>query len=317
MFGAIIGDLVGSPYDTNNIKTKDFPLYNVKSAMTDDSYLTIEVARVLLRHAPLKYDEDSLMLLKEDLVDSFHNLFLRRRKIAWGYLFKLWGERERHYKKPYNSYGNGGGMRVSPVGWAAKTKEEVKVLSKAVTEITHNHPEGLKGAEAVAMAVFLAKSGETKKAIKDYIVAHYYPRLADLDYVKLVKYYRFDVTAEGSIPEAIYCFLISKSFTDALRTAVSIGGDTDTITCITAAISEAYYPSITYKSLFANFQHLYFNDSLSELGAEFYQTFGMGKVNASDVDLTKIKRYEVQEVVKSLASLYPQLNKKINEDEGD
>lgn len=314
MLGAIIGDLVGSPYDADNIKTKDFPLYNAKSAMTDDSYLTFEVAEVLLRHAPLRIDEDRLELIKEDLIDAFHDLFRRRQNIAWGYLFKLWGLKERHYKKPYNSYGNGGGMRVSPVGWAAKTIEEVKLLSKAITEITHNNQEGLRGAEAVAMAVFFAKTGKTKQEIEDYIVSHYYPRLADLNYKDLVKYYRFDVTAEGSIPEAIYCFLISESFSDALRTAVSIGGDTDTITCITAAISEAYYPEETYRALIKNFKYLFFNERQEKLSDDFYATFGAGKKTAPDINLKKIKQLELLELASSLKEDYPALIAALNED---
>ena len=143
--------------------------------------------------------------------------------------------------EPYNSWGNGSGMRISPVGWIANSIEEVKKLSKAVSEVTHNHPEGIKGAEAIAMCIYMARIGKTKEEIKEYIYDNYYPELDYLDYEELLDTYEFDVSCQGSVPQAIFCFLIGESFNDVIKTAVSIGGDSDTIACMAGAIAEAYY----------------------------------------------------------------------------
>ncbi|MDO5440698.1 MAG: ADP-ribosylglycohydrolase family protein, partial [Erysipelotrichaceae bacterium] len=144
-------------------------------------------------------------------------------------------------KEPYNSWGNGSAMRVSSVGWIANSIEEVKKLSKAVSEVTHNHPEGIKGAEAIAMCIYMARLGKTKEEIKEYIYDNYYPELDYLDYEELLDTYEFDVSCQGSVPQAIFCFLIGEAFNDVIKTAVSIGGDSDTIACMAGSIAEAYY----------------------------------------------------------------------------
>jgi type I restriction enzyme M protein len=169
------------------------------------------------------------------------------RVTGWGERFYKWLFKE-GYDVPYNSMGNGAGMRISPVGWVAKTEEEVKMLSKKITEISHNHEEGIKGAEAIAMAVFLAREGKSKAEIKERMIG-YYPAIKDspkLNIRWLLANYGYDpsgkwVTCEGSVPQAIVCFLDSVSYEDAVRNAVSLGGDGDTQACIAGAIAEAFY----------------------------------------------------------------------------
>ena len=167
MLGAIIGDMVGSLYEFHPIKTKDFDIYDNRMRMTDDSLLTIAVAKTLLKHYPIKYDEESLKLIQKDLVDEFVDTWRFNKGAGFGAMFYNWCEKARFgHIEPYNSYGNGSAMRISPVGWIANSEDEVKLLSKTVTEITHNHPEGIKGAEAVAMAIYLALHGASKEEIR-------------------------------------------------------------------------------------------------------------------------------------------------------
>lgn len=242
MLGAIIGDMCGSVYEFTKHKGKDFNIFENNNVMTDDSLLTIEVARVLLNNFPIKYDQKSLNKIKCELKNNFSNLVRKMPDVGWGSMFYDWAlGYYRNNFEPYNSFGNGAGMRISPVGWFANSEDEVKILSKCITEITHNHIEGILGAEAIAMSIFMALHGKTKDEIANYIIENYYPSIKYLDYEGLVKNYRFDVTCQGSVPQAIYCFLISNSFEDAIKTAISIGGDTDTIACMAGAIAEAYY----------------------------------------------------------------------------
>ena len=243
MLGAIIGDIMGSAYEANPIKTKDIPRFNPKGRMTDDSRLTFGVAKVLLDHYPFTFSSESLVAIQEDLKVKFSNIVRGDYYAGWGASFFEWARMPNSIKEPYNSYGNGSAMRISSVGWLAKTEEEVKILSKTVSEITHNHPEGLKGAEAIAMCIFLARQGKTKEEIKDYVIKNYYPRLIGLSYDLLLKYYQFDVSCQGSVPEAIFSFLISQSLEDAIKTAISLGGDSDTLAAMAGSIAEAYYQS--------------------------------------------------------------------------
>lgn len=226
MLGAIIGDVVGSRLEYDNIRRKNFELFTEKCCYTDDSLMTTIVAKVLL---------DGVQDDKEKIIDYF-KYYGRRNPAAYGPTFARWIYSD--YREPYNSFGNGSAMRISPVGWLANSEEEVKELSKKITEVTHNHPEGLKGAEVTAMCIYYARTGKSKDFIKKYAEQYYN---LDFDYEDLRKNYKYDITCQGTVPQCIYCFLISNSFEDCLRTAVSIGGDTDTVAAISCSIAEAYY----------------------------------------------------------------------------
>ena len=161
---------------------------------------------------------------------------------------------------------------MSAVGWFFETLEETERVAAISAAITHNHPEGIKGAQAIAMCIFMARKGKSKEEIKDYIYDKFYPILDYLDYDELVKSYKFDVSCQGSVPQAIYCFLISKSFEDAIRTAVSIGGDTDTIACMAGSIAEAYYQNEETDKLIKEFLSKdYLNDKEKNIVKDFYK----------------------------------------------
>ena len=233
MFGAIIGDIVGSPYEFNNIKTKDFPLFGADCDYTDDSIMTAAVAQALLR---ARTEEE-----------TFTNLLVEEMR-AWGRKYPdpkgAYGGGFAHWltcedPKPYNSYGNGAAMRVSPVGLLAITMEECMTLAEASAAVTHNHPEGIKGAKAVAAAVFMARNGAAKEEIREYISENFYPLDKSLDEIRAA--YKFDETCQGTVPQAITAFLESRNYEDALRNAVSLGGDSDTIGAITGAIAWSFY----------------------------------------------------------------------------
>ena len=179
--------------------------------------------------------------------------------------------------EPYNSCGNGSDMRISPLGWMAKTEEEVKILSKTVTEITHNHPEGIKGAEAVAMAIFLARNGYSKEQIKERMVNDYYPEIESLEFQDLVEHYDFYEICQKSVPQAIYCFLISDSLEDALRNCVAIGGDCDTTGAMAGAIAEAYYQKDKLSPFEEKFLYLLIDPEVERLIKGFHETIGSKK----------------------------------------
>ena len=231
MLGAIIGDIVGSRFEFNNIKSKEFELFTNESCYTDDTVMTLAVADVL-QHGNV-FDS-------EKIIDTFKKWGRTYPNAGYGGMFYKWLFSDtRQFNK---SYGNGAAMRISAVGWYAKDEEEVKKYAKAVTEVTHGHKEGLKGAEVTAMCIFYARSGKSKEFIKDY-VSQYYD--LNFDYDDLVKnYYHGEEICQVTVPQAIYCFLISKDFEDCLRTTISIGGDCDTTAAISCAIAEAYYKYI-------------------------------------------------------------------------
>ena len=240
MIGAIIGDIVGSRFEfvEDDYRGKDFPLFTSGCRFTDDSLMTLAVAKSLLLS---KGNHDNLgeltARIMKDMAKPYPN-------IGWGGMFYKWLFEE---SVPYNSLGNGAGMRISPVGWVAESEEEVKTLSKKITEISHNHPDGIKGAEAIAMAVYLARIGKDKNYIRERM-SEYYPKLKDKYFaIKwLMGNYGYDdwgawVTCEGSIPHAIVAFLDGENFEDVIRNAVGIGGDSDTIGAMAGSIAEAYY----------------------------------------------------------------------------
>lgn len=231
MIGAIVGDIVGSKYEFHNIKTKDFPLFSEGCRFTDDTVMTIAVYKAL------KECEGDYSNLSQKAIESMQGLGKTFWKAGYGGNFFLWlGSKE---PKPYGSYGNGSAMRVSPVAYFARNLDEVKFLSNEVTKVTHNHPEGLKGAEATAVAVWLALNKKSKQEIKEYIEQNYYA--LDFDYDDLKQNYKYSMACQNSVPQAIYCFLISNNFEDAIRNVVSIGGDCDTTGEICGAIAGAYY----------------------------------------------------------------------------
>ena len=279
MLGAIIGDMVGSLYEFHPIKTKEFDFFNNRSRMTDDSLLTIAVSRTLLKHYPIQYNEEGLSAIKKDLTDEFVRTWRIYPQAGFGGKFFDWCRYAciTGKAKPYNSYGNGSAMRISPVGWIAHNEGEAKQLSKAVTEITHNHPEGLKGAEAVAMCIYLALNGYSKEQLRKRMIDEYYPEIQFYDYKQLVDTCEFSEICQDSVPQAIYCFLISDSLEDAIRNAVSLGADSDTQACIAGSIAEAYYQRDKLSELEDKYLYFMIDSDVENLIKEFHKTIGSKK----------------------------------------
>ena len=278
MLGAIIGDMVGSLYEFNPIKRKDFDIFNNRMRMTDDSLLTIEVAKTLLKHYPINYSEQELKAIQDDLVTAFVRCWRNHRGAGFGGRFYEYCEKaSRGVVVPYNSYGNGSAMRISPVGWIAKTEEELKLLSKTVTEITHGHVEGLKGAEAVALSIFMALRGHSKEEIRERMIKEYYPEIANLDFDDLVKNYEFSEICQNSVPQSLYCFFISNSLEDAIRNCVAIGGDCDTTGAMAGAIAEAYYQKEELSDFEDKYLYFMIDPQVEKLVKDFHKTIGSKK----------------------------------------
>lgn len=231
MIGAILGDIAGSRFERHNHRSKEFELLHPKCRFTDDTVMTLAVCDALMNSLPDYSD------LKEQAVRSMQQLGREYPHCGFGGMFKKWVHSDS--PAPYNSFGNGAAMRVSGCAYVADSLDEVKRLSKAVTEVTHNHPEGIKGAEAVAVAVYLARTGTSMADIREYVTTNYYPLDFTLDDIRPT--YKFDSSCQGSVPQAMEAFFESTSFEDAIRNAISIGGDSDTIAAITGSIAEAYY----------------------------------------------------------------------------
>ena len=232
MIGAIIGDVIGSVYETVATKSKDFPLFTKRSKFTDDTVLTIAVADCLLH--------------QKDYAKTLQEYALKYPKKKYGARFMKWMFSEN--PQPYYSFGNGSAMRVSPIGFYCNDLETVLAEAEKSAAITHNHPEGIKGAKAVATAIFLAKTDKSKAEIKEFIADTFaYDLSRKLDLIRPT--YTFDVTCQGSVPESIIAFLESTDYEDAIRNAVSLGGDSDTMACITGGIAQAYYKKIPLEML--------------------------------------------------------------------
>lgn len=229
MLGAVIGDVIGSVYEFHNIKTKEFPLWSKKSRFTDDTVMTVAVAEALLG------GEESV---EERLISSMKKWGRTYPDAGYGGNFYYWLMSKE--SEPYGSYGNGSAMRVSAAGWIYGNLEETRNVARITAQVTHNHPEGIKGAEAVATAIYLARSGKDKQYIKEYTQNEFG---YDLDFTldDIRPHYDFDVSCQGSVPQAIKAFLEGQDFEDVIRLGVSIGGDTDTICAIAGSIAEAYY----------------------------------------------------------------------------
>ena len=234
MYGALLGDMIGAPYefDRGN-KSKEFPLFCENSRFTDDSVMTIAVAEALLDSRFL--DDDSI---RAALIKSMRKWGKKYPDAGYGRKFLCW-LREKE-PKPYGSCGNGSAMRVSAVGWLFDTLEETREKARLTAEVTHDHPEGIKGAEAASSAIFLARTGRSKEEIRDYIVQEFgYDLSRTCDQIRPSYYH--NESCQKTVPEAITAFLEGTDFEDVIRTAVSLGGDCDTLTCIAGSIAEAFY----------------------------------------------------------------------------
>ena len=231
MIGAMIGDIVGSRYEWNNIKTKEFPLLGEGCRFTDDTVMTVALAEAI------QNCRKKQISLYDASVAAFQQYGNRYPRAGYGGSFKRWLQSSRPH--PYHSYGNGSAMRVSPCIDAAGSLREALDLARESALPTHNHMEGIKGAEAVAAAGFLAKSGKSKDEIRAFVSDCYYNIDFTLDSIR--PFYQFDVSCQGSVPQAIIAFLESTSFEDTIRNAVSIGGDSDTIACIAGSIAWQFY----------------------------------------------------------------------------
>jgi len=240
VYGAFIGDIVGSKYEFHNIKTKNFPLFSQGCDFTDDTIMTAAVARAIILSCHEQCESSGKGRSFQEILVAVMKDFGRRYPHpagAYGGSFARWLRQEN--PKPYGSYGNGSAMRVSPCGLAAVTLEEALALARASAGVTHDHPEGIKGAEAVSAAVFLAKCGRSKAEIGQYISEHYYNLDFTLDSIR--ETYRFDSSCQGSVPQAVAAFLESGNFEDAIRNIISIGGDCDTTGAIAGSIAWTYY----------------------------------------------------------------------------
>ena len=232
MIGAILGDMIGSPYEFDRGgKTKDFPLFSAGSMFTDDTVMTIAVAEALMTGG-------TEAQLRKQLVSSMQKWGHRYPDAGYGLRFCLWLEATD--PQPYNSWGNGSAMRVSPAAWLYDDLTTVRKIARLTAEVTHNHPEGIKGAEATAAAIFLGRTGHTKAEIKAYLETEFHYDLSrSCDEIRPA--YRHVESCQETVPEALTAFLEGESFEDVIRTAVSLGGDCDTLTCIAGSVAEGFY----------------------------------------------------------------------------
>ena len=234
MYGALLGDMIGAPYefDRGN-KTKEFPLFVKESHYTDDSVMTIAVAEALLDAKDGTPEE-----IRAAAVRSMQKWGRKYPDAGYGRKFYFW--LKENDPEPYNSWGNGSAMRVSSAGWLFDTMEKTREAARLTAEVTHNHPEGIKGAEAAAVAIFLARTGRSKEEIREYIIREFgYDLSRTCDEIRPA--YHHMVSCQQTVPEAITAFLEGTDFEDVIRTAVSLGGDCDTLTCIAGGIAEAFY----------------------------------------------------------------------------
>jgi len=224
MIGAIVGDIIGSVYEFNPVKSKDFEFFAKGSTFTDDTVLTVAIAKSIL-------DNESYLKNVVEFAKKYP-------KAGYGSFFREWIYKKEH--KPYNSWGNGSAMRVSAVGFAFNSKEKVLSEAKKSAEITHNHIEGIKGAQATALSIFMARNGASKEEIKEVIKKEFDYNL-DRSVDEIRPNYKFEVSCQKSVPESIICFLDSTSFEDTIRNAISLGGDADTMAAIAGSIAQAFY----------------------------------------------------------------------------
>lgn len=264
MLGAIAGDIIGSSHEAAGTKTKDFPFFDEYVGFTDDTVLTVAVADSILAGA--------------NVVEKLHQYFARYPRAGYGGSFIGWALRRQ--RKPYGSWGNGSAMRVSPVAYAYETLDEVLYHAERTAAVTHNHEEGIKGAQATASAVFLARTGADKNEIKQFVEDRFgYDLSRTLDHIR--PGYLFDVSCQGSVPESLIAFLEATDFEDAIRNAISLGGDADTMACIAGAVAEAHFgipAEIEQQAL------LYLDDDLRRVVDTFRERFIAPKGRAQNDD---------------------------------
>jgi len=257
MIGAIAGDIIGSVYEYRPIKTKNFPLFHPHCRFTDDSVLTIAIAHAILTG--------------KSYMESVREIGKHYPDAGYGISFIQWLYSDN--PKPYNSWGNGAAMRVSPVGFVFETEDEVLFQAQKSAEISHNHPEGIKGAQATALAVFLARKGHKKDYIRSQVSQRFGYNL-ERTVEEIRCNYSYDISCQGTVPEAIIAFLDSFSYEDAVRNAISLGGDSDTLACITGGIAEAFYGGIPED--IRKKAKDYLTPELLEIVKEFYSKYRQG-----------------------------------------
>ena len=241
MLGAIIGDVIGSVYEWHNVKTLDFELFNKGSKLTDDTVMTVAVADALLNKEEVKNPFVDAYQSKRLYAYKFKEYGRKYPDAGYGSMFKEWLQNNELVSQ--KSYGNGSAMRVSPIGFALDKIEDVLKEAKSSTSFTHNHKDAVKGAQSVATAVYLSRCGKSKNQIKSYIEKNFgYNLNVRIDDIRPT--YKFDSSCRGSVPQSIIAFLESENYEDAIRKAISIGGDSDTIACITGGIAQAFYGKI-------------------------------------------------------------------------
>jgi len=254
MIGAIAGDIIGSIYEWDSIKTKEFILFVDDCYFTDDSILTVALADSILTGK--SYTEN---------LKKFYKLYPTG---GYGGNFLAWASSEN--SEPYNSWGNGAAMRISPAGYAYDDLEMTLHKAKEFTEVTHNHPEGVKGGEATAAAIFLARSGSSKEEISEFIVSKFkYDLSKHIDDIR--PSYEFDVSSQGTVPQAIRAFIDSNDYEDAIRNAISLGGDSDTLACITGGIAQAFYGGVPDDVENKVYENL--DDRLGDITREFMSKY--------------------------------------------
>ena len=264
MWGAIVGDIAGSRFEGKDMRSKQFALFHGDCRFTDDSVMTVAVARAVMEH---KSNGADLSTEAIKLMQWFGRMY-QHRGYGGNFIDWIWSDNP----APYNSMGNGAAMRVSACGFAAETLVEAKEMAYAVTAVSHNHPEGIRGAQAVASAIFMARTGAGKDDIRQYITDNFYK--IDFEIDDLREYYQTDVSCQGSVPQAIASFLESQSFEDAIRNAISIGGDSDTIAAIAGSIADAYYG---VPQEFINRARHYVSFTMGDIINRFEQMFPQNK----------------------------------------
>jgi ADP-ribosylglycohydrolase len=265
MLGSIIGDIIGSVHEGIGTKTKDFPLFIPRSIFTDDSILTVAVA--------------DWILTKQDLTELLQAYYRNYPGRGYGGMFCEWAGEQR--RAPYNSFGNGSAMRVSPVGFAFETIDDILHWAERSAAVTHNHPEGIRGAQATAAAIYYARRIQDTDQIKTVLESQFrYDLSKTLDQIRPT--YCFDETCQGTVPQAIIAFLESTSYEDAIRNAISLGGDADTLACITGGIAEAFYGGVP-QDLAASAKEL-LDPKLTDVIHRFRDRFGLAAENATVFD---------------------------------
>jgi len=258
MIGAIAGDIIGSVYEWKNIKTKQFDLFSPRCCFTDDTVLTVALADSIMTGTPY--------------VDNLKTFYRWYPDSGYGGSFHQWAQSRN--TEPYNSWGNGAAMRVSPAGYAYNDLDTVLQKAAEFTEVTHSHLEGIKGGQATAAAIFLARTGKSKLEIREFIETRFqYDLSKHVDEIRPI--YEFDVSSQGTVPQAIRAFIDSSDFEDAIRTAVSLGGDSDTLACITGGIAQAFYGGVP--QAIVNTVYDILDERLGKITRQFMGKYGKDK----------------------------------------